>query len=127
MTVQVIPTGSDPFSTQTTSLDGVPYVLTLAYNQRCNCWYLSIATLDGTDVYDGVKLVCGIPGLLWSLLEDCADPDCPPGILFVQSSTTDASPPGLIDLDPTVQGGGRCSLLYMDAADVATIAAGGTP
>lgn len=127
MTAQLVPTGSDAFYQQTTSLDGVPYILTFAFNQRCACWYLSVATLDGTDVADGIKLVCGIPALAWSLLEKCASPLCPPGLLFVQSTTTDLSTPGLLDMDPTVAGGGRCQLVYMPAADVATLAAGGTP
>lgn len=116
MTTQILtaPTGDgDAFSSQTTPLDGTAFVLDFAFNQRCACWYLSIATLDGTPVAT-VKLVCA-----WDLLRKCASPLRPPGKLFVLSTTGDSSPPGLTALAP----GGRCILVYIPAANVEAFAA----
>lgn len=112
MTAIAIPTTADPYTSQTTGLDGVPYVLTFAYGQRSDTWTLSIAMVDGTPIASGLKLVC-----LWDLLAQTVDPNRPPGMLFVLSSTTDLSPPGLEDLAP----GGRCTLIYTPAADVAAL------
>jgi hypothetical protein len=115
-TVQV-PVGSgsgppNPFSTQTTTLDGVPFLLSFAYSQRECCWYLSLATVDGDPIWGAVKLVCS-----WPLFKACADARKPAGDLIVISSTQDLSPPGLNDLQP----GGRCALMYVTAADEAAI------
>jgi hypothetical protein len=112
MTAQVVPTGNDPFYSQTTTLDGVPYLLEFSYNQREDCWYLLLSTNDGDAIYGSVKLVCN-----WPLFAICADPQLPPGQFVVASSTTDLSPPGLQDLVD----GGRCQLVYMPAADVADV------
>jgi hypothetical protein len=113
-----IPTGSDPLYGETVALDGTPYALSFTFNLRGLCWYLDLATLDGEVFAAGLKLVC-----YWNLLIKCASPLRPPGQLLVISYTTDPSTPGLLDLMP----GGRCALVYMPAADVATIRAGGTP
>jgi hypothetical protein len=118
LTAQIIPTGDDPFYGETVTLDGVPYRLDFAYNQRCACWYVDLSTLDGELVAAGLKLVCAG----WNLLLKCAHPLRPPGQLLVVSSTSDDSTPGLEDLVP----GARCALTYVPAADVATILAGGT-
>jgi hypothetical protein len=117
MTVQLIPVGSnstraDPFSTQTTTLDGVPYLLAFSYAQREDCWYLLLLTNDGQRIYGSIKLVC-----LYSLFNQCVDARKPPGQLVVVSNSTDLSPPGLNDLLPS----GRCSLVYFPAADVLTL------
>jgi hypothetical protein len=112
--LQAIPTGADPLYTQTTALDGTPYAMRFTFNQRAASWYLDLATLDGEPVASGVKLVC-----LWDLLQRCASPLRPPGKLYVLSATTDTSTPGLVDLLPT----GRCTLVYITAADLAAIAA----
>jgi hypothetical protein len=118
MPAQIIPTSADPFCTQTTTLDGTPYVLTFAFNARAACFYLSLATLDGEPVASGLKLVCQ-----WNLLLKCASPLRPPGMLLVVSNTNDNSTPGLGDLVP----GGRCQLVYLPAANVAALEALRTP
>jgi hypothetical protein len=109
MTVAYIPTYSDPFYTLTSTLDGVTYLLTFDYNQRCDCWYLSVATEEGDDIYNGIKLVCD-----WPLLHKCADTRAPAGELMCWSNTTDKSPARLGDL----VAGGRCQLIYIDASDM---------
>jgi hypothetical protein len=118
---QIVPTFGDAFWTQTTSFDGTAYTLRFAFNQRAACFYLDIATVDGTPVVSGVKLVCN-----WSLLKKCASPLRPPGRLYVVSNTSDESPPGLSDLASTSIGGtGRCVLVYLPVANV--LALGGSP
>lgn len=105
MTVQVVPTDATGLTnySQTTVLEGTAYLLTFSYNQRENCWYLSMATEEGDDIIDGMKLVCS-----WPITRKCADPRAPQGELMVISNTSDNSPPGLADLAP----GGRCILNY---------------
>src|SRR5271167_1659258 len=100
-----VPTGNEAFYQQTSTFEGVTYLLSFTYNQTCECWYLSIADASGVDIYNGVKLICNN-----SLFRKCIDPRIFPGALFVQSSTEDTSPPGLDDLLP---GSGRCTLQYM--------------
>jgi hypothetical protein len=118
MTIQIIPTGSDPFYTQTTTLDAVPYLLAFSYNQRENTWWLLLSTVDGSPIYGSVKLVCN-----WPLFAQCVDTRTPPGQFFVISTTGDLSPPTLADLVAA----GRCQLLYIPVADVAAVLAGTLP
>lgn len=98
-----------PFWTQTTSLDGVPYLLTFRYNAREATYYLSIDSADHTVNYvQGLKLVPNVPLLM-------SKGPTPPGELYVLTqSATDDSPPGLGELAD----GGRCALLYLPEADL---------
>jgi hypothetical protein len=111
MTTQVIPSpdGTTAFETQTTTLDGVPYLLYFSYNQRESTWYLLLSTVDGDPIYGSVKMVCS-----WPLFFQCRDLRRPLGQFLVLSSTSDLSPPGLFDL----ASGARCSLVYVPEADV---------
>lgn len=93
MAVLLIPTTSDPFYEQVTNLDGTDYVLRFKYNQRENCWYLTVGLPDGTDLVRGIKLVCH-----WPLLRRFTDERLPLGELVVISNTDDDSPPGLEEL-----------------------------
>ena len=104
MTVQTVPTGADPFYSQTSKLEGQVFNLSFAYNQRENTWYLSVADASNVDIYNGVKLVC-----LRYLLKTCADPRRPAGDFVVFDSTGSNTPPGLNDLAT----GGRCALKYI--------------
>lgn len=105
MALQVIPTRDAPFYSQTTDLDGTPYVLSFSYDQRHDRWLLAIASAtDGTSVISGLRLVPGA---------DLFEPyrhalNMPPGGLFVVPLGPDDSPPGLADLAPE----GRCALVY---------------
>lgn len=112
MSVQVIPTDTDPFYTQETSLDGVRYSLEFRYSQREKVWYLSIGLPDGTELASGIKVVCN-----FSLLKYRADVRLPPGLLVAVSSTPDDSPPGLDELGEDA----RVSLIYTPFADLATL------
>lgn len=116
MTIQQIPTFSDPSYRQTTTLEGVTYILQFDFNMRACAWYLSIADADNVDIYNGVKLTVG-----FLLLRKCADPRRPPGDFMVLSSTSDLSPPGMLELLP---GSGRCTLVYVTSDWLQQIAAG---
>jgi hypothetical protein len=124
VTIQVVPTDATgaPFYSQTTTLEGVQYLLTFSYAQREGAWYLSVADANGVDIYNGMKLVCSGPSGPIPLLWRCKDPRRPPGDLFVLSGTSDLTPPGLADLAP---GSGRCALYYMTSDVLALIAGGG--
>lgn len=67
------------------TLDGREFVFTLDWSDREQRWYLSIATLDGTPILNGVKLVPN-----WPLNSRCADTNRPLGVLQVLSPTDDA-------------------------------------
>jgi len=108
MSVLRVPTFETPFYSQTTALDGVNYRLRFKYNQREDCWYLSIGTTDGIDLVNGVKLVVGIP-----LLRLFPDERLPPGDLMVYSDGTSDGPPGLLELGA----GKRCELWYFDRSE----------
>lgn len=105
--IDIIPTDNTGLQSyvQTTTFEGTDFLLAFQYNQRCASWYLSVADNLGVDIYNGVKLVCGIP-----LLRKCKDPRRPAGAILCLSSTSDQSPPALYDL---WAGSGRCQLLYM--------------
>lgn len=109
MTTQVIFTDTaNLFWSQTTTLDGVAYLLTFQYNTRESCYYLQIQSADGSTTYaQGIKLVANYP-----LLRTYATP---PGELFVQSTDpTNDGPPALGELGD----GQRCSLLYVPETDL---------
>jgi hypothetical protein len=111
MTIQVIPPPSQPYVSQTTTIEGVPYLLYWDYNTRENAWYLSIADASGVDIYNGMKLICTVPSVGPNfLLAKCKDPRRPPGDFVVISQTNDYDPPGIGDLVPGV---GRCALMYI--------------
>lgn len=116
MTTQIIttPDGTTPFATQTTTLEGTPYLLYFTYSQREDRWYLLLSTVDGDPIYGAVKLVPN-----WPLFDQCQDTRRPTGQWLVLSNSSDDSPPGLNELAP----GARCVLCYVPAADVAAAVA----
>ena len=116
MTILRLPTFSDPSYAQSSTFEGTKYSLQFDFNQRCASWYMSIADADGVDIYNGVKLVCGP-----LLLRKCKDPRRPPGDLLCISSTTDDSPPTMLELLP---GSGRCSLVYVTSDWLRILASG---
>jgi hypothetical protein len=105
--IPVDPTAS--FWTQTTTLDGVPYLLTFRYNHREQAYYLSIDSSDGLTTYvQGVKIVSNVP-----LLETYGA--TPSGEMMALSvSNSDDSPARLGELGDNV----RVALLYFEAADL---------
>jgi uncharacterized protein DUF6983 len=105
MTIQIIPTYADPSWVQSTTLEGTTFLLNFDYNERCQCYYLSIQDSEGNDIYDGMKMVCNLP-----LLRTCADKDnAPQGELWVGSNNGDLDPPDVGELGP----GARCTLYYI--------------
>ena len=116
MTIQLLPTFNSPFYTQTTTIEGVSYLMSFAYSQREACWYMSLADANAVDIYNGIKLIVGN-----RLMNKCKDPRKPPGEFIVLSGTTDLSPPALNDL---VANTGRCQLYYATSDIIAMILAG---
>lgn len=107
-TVTISTDPSALFWSQTTTLDGTPYLLTFRFNTRENAYYLTIAAGDGSVVYaQGVKLVPNYPLLLSYGLN-------PPGELMCISFSANDAPPGIGELGD----GLRCALLYIEEADV---------
>lgn len=109
MTTGIVPVESTaPYWTQTTTLDGVAYLLTFRYNFRESCYYLQIDSADGKTTYvQGVKLVAD-----FFLLRPYATP---PGELLVLVPDADDSPPRLGDF---AENGGRATLYYIEAATI---------
>jgi hypothetical protein len=95
-----------PFWTQTTTLDGVPYLLNFRFNSREQCYYLNISSADATiDYVIGMKIVSN-----FFLLRPWTTP---PGEMMCIAQGDD-SPPGLGDMAD----GGRCKLIYIEATDL---------
>lgn len=109
MSQVVIPTDLTAlFWTQTTTLDGVPYLLSFRFNTREQAYYLQIQSVDGTQTFvQGVKLVSN-----YLLLETYGL--SPPGELMSVSFSSDDSPARLGELGD----GQRCNLIYIEAADL---------
>ena len=103
----LIPTFSDSFYSEVVTLDGTEYLLDFRYNQTEDRWRLSISDLEGDPILQGVKIVCGV-----SLLRRTADSRKPRGVLMAQATTSDESPPGLLDL------GQRGNLLYYSPDEI---------
>lgn len=71
-----------PLYEMRTLLDGREYILTFDYNGREDRWYMTVADIDGSAIYRGVKMVTGIP-----LLARCADRRRPAGDFMVIGPT----------------------------------------
>lgn len=97
-----------PFWSQTTTLDGVAYLLNFVYSARESCYYLQIQSSDGVTTYaQGIKIVTNFP-----LLRPYTTP---PGELFAVAPTGDDSTPALGELGI----GQRVVLRYLEEADLA--------
>lgn len=106
-----------PNTRQRVVLDGREYVLALRWSQREARFYLDLADATGAPLISAMKL---LPG--WPLLYRHRGIDgVPPGELMVLDPRPTPAPPGLDELGDVMQ------LAYIDAADVATLAAGQTP
>ncbi len=104
-----IPATTIPPFSQTTTIDGVPYVIDFNYNWRENTWSISILQTDLTPLCTGIKLVCNYP-----LLQKYASALVPKGELYCVSLGQDDSPPTYNDLAP----GGRCVLIYASKSEL---------
>jgi hypothetical protein len=97
-------TGTRSFWSQTTTLDGAPYLLTFRLNTREQVYYLTIQSGDGATTYaEGIKLVAN-----FTLLRGYATP---PGELIVVSfDPSNDSPPSVGEFGD----GLRCELFYIE-------------
>jgi hypothetical protein len=111
MSVFIISVGTDPFQSFRARLDGVDYLISLAYNQREDRIYLSLADNEENPIVSGIKVLANYP----LLFRHRYDTRIPPGELMAIDTTTDGSPPGLGELGE----GLRCQLVYFDAAELA--------
>ncbi len=59
--IRKITTVAHPDTTQQSTLDGVVFSFHFRWSQRGECWYMDLATVDGTPVITGRKLVTGFP------------------------------------------------------------------
>jgi hypothetical protein len=114
-----IPVTPDPFQSLRVRLDGVDYLLSLAYNQREDRIYLSLADDEENPIVSGIKVLANWP----LLFRHRYNPAIPPGELMAIDTTTDGSPPGLGELGA----GLRVQLIYFEAATLAQIKAGVDP
>jgi hypothetical protein len=103
-----IPTDSDvPQYTQITSLDGVAYQLSFAWNTRDGHWYLTIADVDGNTITAGLRIVCNK-----NLLRRCLDSRAPQGALFADDTTGEGRDPDFVEL------GTRVQLVYISKSEL---------
>lgn len=115
MATLLLYTTADPFQTQNVNLDGVEFILALAYNQREERWYLSIYDDENVLLIAGLKLQAN-----WRLLyRHRYNTKLPAGELMATDTTGNGEPPTLLELGQ----GKRCVLTYYEAATVAAIAA----
>lgn len=108
----VIPTFPDVANyTIAPQLEGVTYLLTFRLSAREACYYLDLATNDGTLLVTGKKLVCGISiykHQRYNLL-------VPQGALACATGAGQSDdPPNLGDLGV----GRRCTLFYFTKAEL---------
>lgn len=94
-----LPTSDQPFTTQSTSLEGRSYKVTFNWNSRADRWTLDMATEDGDSVITGAALVLELD------------------LLRTVPSTLDTVPPGELFLvgtdDPTLATISTVSLIYV--------------
>ena len=105
---QIVPvSNTDALYQQVTTLDGVDFILTFAYNLRDGFWYLDVLDQDGNVIVPNVKIVVN-----WDLLQRSTDPRKPAGALMAYDTTAQELDPGLDDF------GTRVQILYLTAEEV---------
>lgn len=104
-----------PYSTQTTTLDGVPYFLRFRWNNRESCYYLQILSADQTTTYaQGIKLVSN-----FALLDTYPTP--PGDMMALTSGASSDGPAQIGDFAVNSTDGGNVWLVYIEAADMIAI------
>ena len=96
-----------PSQEQTSTLDGVEYILRIDWNARDQSWTLGIYDLNEVPLTLGIKLVASLP-----LLRRELNPALPPGQLWIVDDSNEDRDPTLTDL------GLRCTLMYVTADGV---------
>lgn len=91
MSLRAIQTDVVPFYDEVVNLGGTDYLLSFAYNQRVDAYYLTISTPDGTQLVGGIKIVAN-----WPLLHKYAFDGLPAGEITAVANTQVSDPaPGL--------------------------------
>lgn len=113
MAITAIPTQQNLGAwTQRTTLDGVDYLLDFVWNARDPAWFVSISSIDGTELVNGIKLVSN-----WPLLRTHRYINgLPPGELIAVDLSGSIDKAGYGDLSNGVK------LTYFDVAEL--VAAG---
>lgn len=120
-----IPTSTTfPLYSQTTTLDGVDYVLRFLWNQREGSWFFSLLDADEDPIVEGLKVVVNLP-----LLRLVTDERKPPGVLLAVDTTAPevdrAAGEKVLALDPGLEDlGERVLLLYFSEAELASLGLG---
>lgn len=79
------------FFSQRVELDGVNYLLDFSYNQRADCFFLTVNDENGTYLLGPIKIVSNWPLLRWHRYQ----PGLPPGELWAISTLENIDVPGL--------------------------------
>lgn len=95
------------------TLEGAAFRFRWQWNRRTSGWYVSLYDAADNPLATGVRVVCNYP--LFSELK--GEERLPAGLIVAVPLTLDDSDPGFDDL------GGRVRVLYMEAADMAIMAA----
>lgn len=112
MTITVLRTIQYPLYEQRVLLEGREYLLTFDYSAREDRWYMTLADVDETPIYRGIKMVAKT-----GLLARCADRRKPPGELMVICPDGD---PGYAQWGEE----GTAQLVYYDESEIAALANG---
>ena len=94
-----LPSTSEPFVTQTVSLEGQSYVITFDWNSRTDRWTVHLSTEAGQAILNGAILEIGVD-LLRTLPKSLSY--IPPGQLYLGGTD-----------DPTLDTIGEVSLFYV--------------
>lgn len=88
------------------NLDNVTYTLEFLWNDRFSAWFMNVLDEQGDNMLlAGIRLVANYPLSLYQSIRQ------PRGVFMVLDTTGAGIDPGLSDL------GGRCQLVYFDAAE----------
>lgn len=113
MAIRALPVvPSVPFQSFQVELDGVVYGFEFSWNHRADAWTMDLLDVTGTPILTGIRLCFGGP-----VLPVSRPLTTPPGELLLVESTVGAGDPRLDTL------GAQVLLLYMDAAEILSVAA----
>lgn len=103
---------SVPFQSFQVELDGVLYGFEFRWNHRSETWAMNLLDVNGDALLTGIRLCFGGP-----VLPISRSLSTPPGELILVESTAGVGDPKLDTL------GAQVLLLYMDAAEILSVAA----
>jgi hypothetical protein len=91
MILEIVIPEQSAFFTQRVELDGVDYLLEFSYNQRTDCFYLTIKDERGEHILGPRKIVSNYPMLRWHRY----DARLPPGELWAIATNGTPTVPGM--------------------------------